>query len=47
MALVTPTGTKSQEEEDGAEEALTAEAMAVVVTISETTQSRNICLKGK
>ena len=44
MAPVTPTGTKSPEEVDGAEEAPVAEGAE---SIGETTQSLNICLKEK
>ena len=43
MAPVTPTGTKSPKEVEGAKEAPGAEAKAVAVT----TQSLNICLKEK
>ena len=44
---VTPTGTKSPEEVDGTKKVPAAEAAAVAMTIVETTQSLNICLKGK
>ena len=47
MAPVTPIGTKSPEEVDGAEEALVVDAPAVMEAIVETTQLLNICLKGK
>ena len=47
MTLVTPTGTKSPEEVDGAKEAPATEAAAVAEAIAETTQSLNIRLKGK
>ena len=42
MVPVTPTGTKSLEEVDGAKEALAAEAAAVAEVVAETTQSLNI-----
>ena len=38
MVPITPTGTKSPDEVDGAKEALVVEAAAVAVTITETTQ---------
>ena len=47
LALVTPIGTKSPEEVDRVEETPVAEAAAVADAIMETTQSLNICLKGK
>ena len=48
MVLVIWTGTKSLEEVDRPEEALRAKAMAVAVTIAETTQSQiNIHSKEK
>ena len=47
MAQVTPTRTNSPEEVDGAKEAPVAEAAAVAVMITETTQSLNIRLKEK
>ena len=47
MASVTPTGTKSPEEVDGATEAPMAEAMAVAEVIVETAKLLNIHLKEK
>ena len=47
MVPIIPTGTKSLEEVNGAKEATVEEVAAFVVTIEETTQSLNICLKGK
>ena len=47
MVPITPTGTKTPEEVDGDKEALTVETTAVAVTITETAQLLNICLKEK
>ena len=41
------TGTRSPEELDGDEEHPTAVAVAIAVTVAETTQLQNIHLKGK
>ena len=47
MVLAIQTGTISSEEVDGAKEASTVEAAVVNITIAETTQLLNICLKEK
>ena len=47
MVPVIPTGTKSPEKVDGTKEAPGAEAAAVAVTISETTQLLYIHLREK